>query len=158
MHIREMQQKAGEDSKRKGFHDAPATVGDLLMLVCTEAAEAMEDYRTHEAPDGAKEAGFELTDIIFASDDGGVYSEQKTDADIEEMLAEERAEPDGLTPEREKDIRKLYKPCGFPSELADIIIRVGDLAYRYGIDLEKAIEEKMKYNATRTFMHGGKKV
>mgnify|MGYP001159337263 FL=1 len=49
-----------------------------------------------------------------------------------------------------------WKPCGIPSELADIVIRVFDVCGRYGIDLEKAITEKMAYNATRPQRHGGK--
>lgn len=49
-----------------------------------------------------------------------------------------------------------WKPVGIPSELADIVIRVFDAAGRYGIDLEKAINEKMAYNATRPQRHGGK--
>jgi len=48
------------------------------------------------------------------------------------------------------------KPIGFPSELADIIIRVGDLAGRHGIDLGGAILRKMAYNQTRSHRHGGK--
>jgi NTP pyrophosphatase (non-canonical NTP hydrolase) len=48
------------------------------------------------------------------------------------------------------------KPCGIPSELADIVIRVMDVCGHYGIDLEAAIQEKMAYNATRPQRHGGK--
>lgn len=48
------------------------------------------------------------------------------------------------------------KPIGFPTELADIVIRVGDLAVFLGIDLEQAVFEKMKFNATRSHRHGGK--
>ncbi len=48
------------------------------------------------------------------------------------------------------------KPCGFGSELADIIIRVGDLAKRLGIDLEDETTNKMVFNATRPHKHGRK--
>jgi len=48
------------------------------------------------------------------------------------------------------------KPIGFASELADIIIRVGDLAGKLGIDLGRAVEEKHAFNRTRSHRHGGK--
>lgn len=46
------------------------------------------------------------------------------------------------------------KPHGFPSELADIIIRVGDLAGALGIDLDHEVKKKMVHNAGRPRMHG----
>ncbi len=46
------------------------------------------------------------------------------------------------------------KPTGFPTELADIVIRVGDLCGAMGIDLEAEVEAKMIYNASRPRMHG----
>lgn len=46
------------------------------------------------------------------------------------------------------------KPCGIPSELADIVIRVCDMAGKYGVDLEEAIRVKAEYNKSREFMHG----
>lgn len=48
------------------------------------------------------------------------------------------------------------KPCGIPSELADIVIRVFDAAGEFDIDLEAAIIEKMRFNRTRPSRHGGK--
>jgi NTP pyrophosphatase (non-canonical NTP hydrolase) len=51
-----------------------------------------------------------------------------------------------------------HKPEGVPIELADVIIRICDYAGRHGIDLDKAIEMKMNYNATRPARHGGKRL
>lgn len=48
------------------------------------------------------------------------------------------------------------KPCGIPIELADLLIRVGDMAYAAGINLEEALRIKMDYNKTRPHRHGGK--
>lgn len=50
------------------------------------------------------------------------------------------------------------KPVGLPSELADVVIRVMDLAEALGIDLEGAIESKHEYNLTRPYKHGGKAI
>lgn len=46
---------------------------------------------------------------------------------------------------------------GIPSELADVVIRVFDMAEHYGIDIEAAILEKHEYNKSRPYRHGGKK-
>lgn len=45
----------------------------------------------------------------------------------------------------------------FADELADIVIRVMDLAEWKGIDLQSHIEAKMRYNSLREHKHGGKK-
>lgn len=43
---------------------------------------------------------------------------------------------------------------GFAEELADIVIRVADLAGGMGIDLETEIARKMTCNAERPHLHG----
>lgn len=48
------------------------------------------------------------------------------------------------------------KPCGFPSEIADTVIRCLHLASMLKIDLAKEIATKMEYNYSRPFRHGGK--
>lgn len=50
------------------------------------------------------------------------------------------------------------KPCGVPSELADCVIRILHFSARHGIDIGRAIEEKMMFNETRPYKHGGKKL
>ena len=46
------------------------------------------------------------------------------------------------------------KPEGFPAELADIMIRVADLAEACDINLEYWVGAKMAYNKGRPYKHG----
>lgn len=66
------------------------------------------------------------------------------------------------------------KPCGFPSEISDALIRIADLcgaqaldlagavlllldlSAKLGIDVEEMVEIKHAYNKTRPYRHGGK--
>lgn len=48
------------------------------------------------------------------------------------------------------------KPEGVPTELVDCVIRIMDMFGRYGLDMEKILDEKMKFNSGRSFRHGGK--
>lgn len=50
--------------------------------------------------------------------------------------------------------REDGKPEGVPVELADTVIRIFDLCGYYGIDLEAAILEKMRFNWVRPRKHG----
>lgn len=86
---------------------ALATVPEKLMLIVSEASEALEDFRVGK---------METT----------------------------RRESDG-------------KPEGFPTELADIVIRCFDLAGALGINLEAEVLTKMAFNETRSYRHGGKR-
>lgn len=42
-------------------------------------------------------------------------------------------------------------------ELADIIIRVLDTSKRLDVNIERAVENKHKYNKSREHRHGGKR-
>lgn len=46
----------------------------------------------------------------------------------------------------------------FERELADIVIRVFDMAVALNIDIQQAVVDKHLYNTTRSFKHGGKRI
>lgn len=71
-------------------------------------------------------------------------------SEVSEALEDVRARPDSLNYWYTHET----KPIGFPTELADILIRVGDLAEYLGIDLEDVVAAKMRHNATRPHKHG----
>ena len=48
------------------------------------------------------------------------------------------------------------KPEGVPSELADVVIRVCHFARKHRIDLAEAVVQKLIYNESRPYKHGGK--
>ena len=50
------------------------------------------------------------------------------------------------------------KPEGVGSELADTVIRIMDACEVMKIDLAHCIARKMRYNETRPYRHGGKRV
>jgi NTP pyrophosphatase (non-canonical NTP hydrolase) len=52
--------------------------------------------------------------------------------------------------------REDGKPEGVASELADVVIRIGDACGELGINLQAAIAQKMEFNKTRPHRHGGK--
>jgi NTP pyrophosphatase (non-canonical NTP hydrolase) len=52
----------------------------------------------------------------------------------------------------------LCKPEGVGSELADVLIRLLDMADFYGLDLAAEYQRKIAYNRSREFQHGGRTV
>lgn len=74
-------------------------------------------------------------------------------SELSEALEEYRL---GHKPTENYYVGEDNKMTGIPSELADVIIRVLDMAEHYGIDIEAALTEKHAYNKTRPYKHGGK--
>lgn len=119
---------AHQNAKNKGFWDESRELGTCLMLISDELSEAHEAYRDGHEP-------WRLYYEVNSKD--GAYDY------ITHPL------PGEVPPSN-------FKPCGVPSELADAVIRICDLAGYYKIDLEEVIRQKMAYNLRRPRLHGRK--
>ena len=130
--INELAKKIHANNIAKGFYEKEKNVGEMLALIHSEVSEALE------------------------ADRAGKYYSGAIDALIEEG---QFSKPDV---EKRDDIhfKNSFEICGiknsFEDELADIMIRVMDLAAFKGIDLEAHIKAKMRYNSLREKYHGKK--
>lgn len=117
----------------------------------------------------------ELSEEIHKNNiDKGFYEEEKN---IGEMLALVHSEvsealeadrKDRFSPKFIKDINdseddnvfsdefKLHVKDTFEDELADVMIRIMDLAKHKDVDLEQHIKAKMRFNSLREYKHGKK--
>jgi len=66
-------------------------------------------------------------------------------------------QPEQLDDEKFKELFESWVKNTLEDELADAAIRIFDLAYQMGINLEWHIAQKVRYNSMRPHMHGGKK-
>lgn len=98
----------------------------------------------------AVEHGF--TDASFLEDLMLIVTE------VAEVAEEYRAGSEPAYQNYEEDNRdpSKWKPVGIPSELADVLIRVFHLCGKHNIDIQKAVDEKLKFNESRPFKHNKK--
>jgi NTP pyrophosphatase (non-canonical NTP hydrolase) len=124
--LNELRDEAFRIAREHGFKDA--SVPEDFMLMVSEIAEALEDHREGKLPHE-----------MYYEDSGGTKFGSIEQARKLSMNAD--------------DVRG-FKPCGIPSEMADVIIRVLHFCGKHGIDIESAVAEKMVYNDKRPFKHG----
>lgn len=113
-------------ARNKGFWDSERETGTLLMLCVSELSEALEADRKGRYADLQAYNECEKADDIL-----------ETDKEVYELSS----------------FQSLIKDT-FEDELADTVIRILDLCGARGIDLERHINLKLKYNRSRERMHG----
>lgn len=131
----DLQRAVHQNAVDHGFWEASEDIPTKLMLMVSELSEALEDYR-----DGNMEVR------LVADQHPAAVLMVDTDGAALRFYNEAGEEVPGF----------VQKPEGFPTELADVVIRVMDLCGYLGIDLGAVIELKMAYNATRPHLHGRK--
>jgi NTP pyrophosphatase (non-canonical NTP hydrolase) len=118
-------------AKEKGFWDTERNVSEMLMLIVSEVAEAQEALRKNHY------ANQEVVDSLA--------QDLELDRTDEEFLLKALVWKGKF----EDNIKSTFQ-----DEIADVAIRLFDLCGGMGIDLEKHIEMKMKYNSMRGYKHG----
>lgn len=126
-----------ENNYAKGWRPRPEdmpmgkvtrNMGELIALLHSEVSEAFEAHRNNEPV-----LWFQYDSPLGKTDPTGEFAQQPVIAG---------------------DI--LGKPQGIASELADVLIRLVDMAQEHNIPLVEAVIRKHAYNQTRPYRHGNK--
>lgn len=125
--------KAHQVAKDKGFWETERNVPEMLMLVVSELAEALEALRKDH----------------YADKD--IAKELHKDIAINEFDDEFNIMAGPWKGGFEANIKSTFE-----DEIADVAIRLFDLCGGLDIDLQKHIELKMMYNSMRGYKHGKK--
>lgn len=125
--LNEMSNVIYQNNKEKGFWDNERNIGELLMLVTSELAEALEAHRKgkHATTKNIR---------TFESDHNDKWQRPSHDA---------------------FSFNSTIKDT-FEDEIADTLIRLLDLCGGLGIDIEYHVMAKVEYNKTREKFHGKK--
>ncbi len=129
--INKLSEEIHENAIKKGFYESEKNIGEMLCLIHSEVSEALEADRKHKYTVIDKEwyiKGMAEKNYGATFFDDDVFKENF-----------------------ERSVKNTFE-----DELADIMIRVMDLAGYKGIDLESHIKAKMRYNALREHKHGKK--
>jgi NTP pyrophosphatase (non-canonical NTP hydrolase) len=141
MNINELVQKAHENAVSKGFYECvrcegSGEVGSFVCNTCNGSGKT------------SKNIG-ELLMLIVSEIGEALEAHRKNRTPMWEFYYEMIDSGKSF----EESFKENIKDC-FEDEIADAVIRIFDMCGYLGIDLEKHIELKMKYNATRERKHG----
>lgn len=115
-----------EGNKLRGFDVRKDNLGQVLMLIVSELAEALEADRNN------RYANIEAYESCVNADD--IFEK-----------------------DREEYIKRSFEiniKNSFEDEIADTLIRILDLCGAINLNIERHVNLKLKYNATREYMHG----
>lgn len=179
--VEQLEQFAKEIHKNavaKGFWDEERPIEHFLMLVVCEVAEAVEADRQRRRAGKLMEPSYYLSDdqngdLLFRKEFKGTVDEELADVAIRLLDINEKLElggynllvttPAGRFPWKDTTFTTLaFRLCDFITTHEKYVNERVHFSLEYvfrwakeeGVDLLKAIEIKMAYNATRARLHG----
>lgn len=136
-----VQKEIFDTAEQSGWHERDRELPEALALIHSEVSEALEAYR-----DGMEETAnqyrYKVADVVVDP----AYEDGEYTYTTLPVMEDQEGNP------------ILGKPEGVASELADVIIRVLDYSEQKGIDTIRVMLQKMEFNKTRGYRHGGKRV
>ena len=128
MDIKEISKEIRQINLKNGFDSSKSNIGELLMLVTSELAEALEADRKEYF---TKKEDMDITIREFQ------YHKQNQDNVFKHIF--------------ESHIKNTFN-----DEISDAVIRLLDICEALNIDIETHILLKLEYNKLREFKHGKK--
>lgn len=128
VNMNELTKEIHENAVAHGWWEEERSFGEIVALCHSELSEVLEEYRAGR-PMEWRQCG-----IDGVCDMSGCGEAPET--------CEYRKE----------------KPEGIAVEMADCLIRILDWFGKEGLDVDRIIREKMEYNKSRPYRHGGKKL
>lgn len=172
--IPEIVKQIHQNAVEKGWWDKERSLAETLTLLHSEASEAVEDYRNGKGynvvwyEDGVKPCGIptELADILIRIFDfcGRYDLGERLEDEVIRLKGHIMAmgiNPDKTFMENMAVLHWLISSAGgfVPNAvgLAYVVRAVYLIAEIYEISVDKTVNIKAQYNATRPYRHGGKK-
>jgi NTP pyrophosphatase (non-canonical NTP hydrolase) len=141
MSIKELSKKIHQINVKNGFYEDKKNIGEMLALIHSEVSEALE----------ADRKGFYCQYVRIS-----VPIEESLGGDGQSSINSAEYCLELKDDDVFKHHFKSKVKDNFEDELADIMIRVMDLAEFKGIDIESHINAKLRYNSLREYKHGKK--
>ncbi len=131
MFLNQLRDECHYNAQVKGFHDEKKHFATLCMLMVSEISEAVEAHREGER------YKISMTPALYLDFIDALKGGHAEDALL--MLG---------------DSVKYQPETHWQEELADLLIRLMDMAGLYKVDMDWQVERKMKINAGRPRLHG----
>lgn len=131
MTLNEYRDKIHDNAVAHGWWDEERSFGDIVALCHSELSEALEEYRS------GRPMEWKACSLWGGSCDKEECPHFKTNSCT---------------------CGNMNKPEGIAVEMADCLIRILDWCGKEGVDIDRIVQEKMAYNETRAYRHGGKKL
>lgn len=132
--LNELAKEIHANAVAHGWWEEERSFGDIVALCHSELSEALEEYR----------AGRPMVWYACAE---GVPEFPCAPKDIYDCQ---------MAGQEASCAYRSDKPEGIAVEMADCIIRILDWCGNEGVNIDAILREKMEYNKTRPYRHGGK--